>query len=69
MADFNNKYSYGYLTALIDVVTNDLELLTKALSLNGDSDLSPFHDRAMKAIKHKELLTKDLEYIKEKVQE
>lgn len=69
MADFNNKYSYGYLTALIDVVTNDLEHLTKALSLNGDSDLSPFHDRAMKAIKHKELLTKDLEYIKEKVQE
>lgn len=69
MADFNNKYSYGYLTALIDVVINDLEHLTKALSLNGDSDLSPFHDRAMKAIKHKELLTKDLEYIKEKVQE
>ena len=69
MADFNNKYSYGYLTALIDVVTNELEHLTKALSLNGDSDLSPFHDRAMKAIKHKELLTKDLEYIKEKVQE
>ena len=69
MADFNNKYSYGYLMALIDVVTNDLEHLTKALSLNGDSDLSPFHDRAMKAIKHKELLTKDLEYIKEKVQE
>ena len=69
MADFNNKYSYGYLTALIDVVTNDLEHLSKALSLNGDSDLSPFHDRAMKAIKHKELLTKDLEYIKEKVQE
>ena len=69
MADFNNKYSYGYLTALIDVITNDLEHLTKALSLNGDSDLSPFHDRAMKAIKHKELLTKDLEYIKEKVQE
>lgn len=54
---------------LIDVVTNDLEHLTKALSLNGDSELSPFHDRAMKAIKHKELLTKDLEYIKEKVQE
>lgn len=69
MADFNNKYSYGYLTALIDVVTNDLEHLSKALSLNGDSELSPFHDRAMKAIKHKELLTKDLEYIKEKVQE
>lgn len=69
MADFNNKYSYGYLMGLIDVVTNDLEQLTKALSLNGDSDLSPFHDRAMKAIKHKELLTKDLEYIKEKVQE
>lgn len=69
MADFNKKYSYGYLTALIDVVTNDLEHLTKALSLNGDSELSPFHDRAMKAIKHKELLTKDLEYIKEKVQE
>lgn len=69
MADFNNKYSYGYLMGLIDVVTNDLEHLTKALSLNGDSDLSPFHDRAMKAIKHKELLTKDLEYIKEKVQE
>lgn len=69
MADFNNKYSYGYLTALIDVVTSDLEHLTKALSLNGDSELSPFHDRAMKAIKHKELLAKDLEYIKEKVQE
>lgn len=69
MADFNNKYSYGYLTALIDVVTNDLEHLTKSLSLNGDSELSPFHNRAMKAIKHKELLTKDLEYIKEKVQE
>lgn len=69
MADFNNKYPFGYLTALIDVVTNDLEHLTKALSLNGDSELSPFHDRAMKAIKHKELLTKDLEYIKEKVQE
>ena len=69
MADFNNKYSYGYLMGLIDVVTNDLEHLSKALSLNGDSELSPFHDRAMKAIKHKELLTKDLEYIKEKVQE
>ena len=61
MADFNNKYSYGYLTALIDVVTNDLEHLTKALSLNGDSDLSPFHDRAMKANTDKELLTKGRE--------
>lgn len=69
MADFTNKYSFGYLVALIDVVTNDLEELTKKLALVADDENCYLHNRAMKTIKHKETLLNDLKFIKEHIQD
>ena len=69
MADLANKYSFGYLVALIDVVTNDLEELTKNLALVADDENYYLHNRAMKTIKHKETLLNDLKFIKEHIQD
>lgn len=69
MADLTDKYNFGYLVALIDVVTNDLEHLTKSLALSADDENCYFHNRAMKTIKHKETLLNDLKLIKEHIQD
>lgn len=69
MADLTYKYSFGYLVALIDVVTEDLELLNKSLALSLDDDDSYLYNRIMKAFKHKDMLLNDLKFIKEHIQD
>lgn len=69
MADLTDKYNFGYLVALIDVVINDLEHLAKSLALSADDENCYLHNRAMKTIKHKETLLNDLKFIKEHIQD
>lgn len=65
MADINDKYSYGCIYTMAEVLLADLNVMLKELSFYVENEESELHSLSLRYLKRKEELEKLLEKIKQ----